>query len=442
MPEGPAPAPVSAAAVSLPVLTDFPDRIPPVLVKELRQGLRGRMFVVPFLVLQFLLIVTVGGGNTLSFWHFIMVMLIFLLPSRNLGALGDERDANTLDTLLLTRLTPWRIVWGKWCSATAQSLLVAVAIVPYLLVRYLNDGSGFLGEGVLLVLLLLLSGAVAGAFTALSVVKSPLARNGMAAAVLFSVYAWVCRPLIFKVVQGQSGIPLPAAGMIMVFSVWAALFFLWHAAANISPAATNNTTPRRFTSLVAVLIYSGFFAASSFHTGFALSCLLLMLGAVSVVEMGEPLSAHPGIAAAFDRRGSTGRAAALLFRPGWDSGVVFCTMLWSLAAILTGTMNNPAFLAPAALCFFPVTARLIFPPRLRGGAVPFLLFILVSNILKAILLAIDRDSDSFTAWLPGFYNSSSHGNAPPYLNLALMWITPALAMAVFSLMFRHPRVKR
>jgi hypothetical protein len=157
--------------------------------------------------------------------------------------------------------------------------------------------------------------------------------------------------------------------------------------------------------------------------------------------MGEPLSSHPGIAAAFDRRGWIGRAAAFLLRPGWDSGVVFCAVLWGLAAILTDMKDDPALLATAALCFFPVTGRLIFPPRLRGGTVPFLLLILASNILKTILLAIDRDSDSFIERFPGFYNSS-RGNVPSYMNLALIWISLALAMAAFSLMFRHPRVKR
>src|SRR5687768_11447684 len=101
MPDGTSAIPVPAPQRG--DLRDFSDRLPPVLVKELRQGLRGKMFVIPFLVLQGLLMLSSGQGTlpqTLFFWHCLAIMLVVLLPSRNLGALGEERQANTLDTLI------------------------------------------------------------------------------------------------------------------------------------------------------------------------------------------------------------------------------------------------------------------------------------------------------------------------------------------------------
>lgn len=434
MPESPE-ASLNATS-SGPALVDFPDRLPPVLVKELRQGLRGRMFVIPFLVLQGLLILTSidpGRGPTLNFWHFIIIVLIFLLPSRSLGALGEERDANTLDTLVLTRLTPWRIVWGKWCAAAAQAAVTAVAIVPHLLVRYLNGGSNFVRETMVLMALLLLSGAVSGVFTAFSVIKSALARNGLALAVMAAAYSAVCVPLVILPYYGSNGLSAALLGEIMVLCVWAALFSLWHAAGFIAPAAANITTPRRLTSLAAVLVFSTIAAAASpsgdmlFQYG-----LPVMLGVVSMVEMGERLSFHPGVAAAFTRRGLAGKLAGLFLRPGWNSGVLFCSALWGLAGFVSGMWGDSAFLSAASLCFFPVTARLIFPEPRRIAVSTMVLLATLSQVIRVVLLSFDASPDSIAHFVPGLYDPAiPHHFSHPSITLG--WVGLALLQAVVSL---------
>jgi hypothetical protein len=328
-------------------------------------------------------------------------------------------------------------VWGKWCAAAAQSLLVAVAIVPHLLARYLNRGTSFIEEGILLLMILFLSGGVAGVFTAASVIKSPLLRNAFAGAVMLGVYIWVCRPLISAVTSAGSLIPVAIQCEVMVLSIWAALFCMWHAAANIAPAVANLTTARRLTSLVAVVIFSALAGAvSGASEGVPEYGLLIMLGAISAVEMGEPLSPFP-----FKRSGGAGEVAGFLLSPGWNTGVLFCIVTWVVTGISSGMIFHPWFLAAISLCFFPVTARLIFPARMRMGVTPMVLLAGASHVLRMLLLSVDVSAEAFVGWLPGLYDRSAMRATETYVIPAIMWTGLALALALGSLLFHMRRRK-
>src|SRR5690606_5781704 len=123
----------------------------PMLVKELRQGLKARAFVMTFIGLQLLLVlVTIYhaleyakepaayDGNSMGaiFWVLIAVQLLVITPVRALGALANERKANTLELIYMTGLTPWRIAWGKWASLMFQAMLFLMAVLPYAILRY------------------------------------------------------------------------------------------------------------------------------------------------------------------------------------------------------------------------------------------------------------------------------------------------------------------
>lgn len=150
----PAPAPApgagpAAAAEAPPPRFDFPTWLSPMLVKELRQGLRQRGFVAGLLGVQLvLLFVFVTGfvsdvGDRSSrgmidgvFWSVMFGLLLIGTPLRALTALSSELEARTMDLLLLTRLDARRIVWSKWVSIMVQALLVVVTLLPYAVVRY------------------------------------------------------------------------------------------------------------------------------------------------------------------------------------------------------------------------------------------------------------------------------------------------------------------
>ena len=150
-----APPPVPAAA-----LLDFADRWPAMVVKELRQGLRARGFVFPFLLLHALALGAVAveylltrtGGTVSSgwqaafvegpgvFWLAVYGVVAGMMPLRLMESLRGESEGRNTELLLMGGLTRWQIVRGKWLVQAVLTLLSLVSLLPYMLVRYFFGG--------------------------------------------------------------------------------------------------------------------------------------------------------------------------------------------------------------------------------------------------------------------------------------------------------------
>lgn len=130
---------------------DASDLLSPILLKELRQGLKSRAFGALFLLMTATLVigaaVCVIGTNqrhnadelSAIFWACAGVPLILLaLPA--FVAIRSEFKRHTYELLLVTTLTPWRIVFGKWLSIALQAVLVASLALPFVILRYFLGG--------------------------------------------------------------------------------------------------------------------------------------------------------------------------------------------------------------------------------------------------------------------------------------------------------------
>ena len=95
-------------------------------------------------------------------------------PLRGISAVATEIKQNTIDLMVLTRLSAWRIVWGKWCAIMGQSALILLAILPYLILRYFFGGMQLFAEMALMLYLFVLSGALTAFTVGLSAVGSVL----------------------------------------------------------------------------------------------------------------------------------------------------------------------------------------------------------------------------------------------------------------------------
>ncbi|MGE5560160.1 MAG: ABC transporter permease [Chloroflexota bacterium] len=71
---------------------------------------------------------------------FQMLLVAFITPAFTVGSISGERERQTFDLLMCTRLTPWAIVFGKLFSGTAYSLLLLVAGLPALSIVFLFGG--------------------------------------------------------------------------------------------------------------------------------------------------------------------------------------------------------------------------------------------------------------------------------------------------------------
>ncbi len=180
-------------------LADFPNSFSPMIVKELRQGLRTKTFIAVFLGIQVLLVIScliaLGSDSPdgMSGSIFVILSLVGLLiqPMRAMGAITEERQTKTLELINLTRLTPWKIVSGKWISIVAQTAVIFLGVAPYLVIRYLLGGMNFYGELTMYLLTFMASMTLSSVVLAVSALEYRFLRtliSGIGVPFLFVVF--------------------------------------------------------------------------------------------------------------------------------------------------------------------------------------------------------------------------------------------------------------
>ena len=405
-------------------LTDFPDRLSPMLVKELRQGMRTKAFVGLFLTLQIILgviLLSAGAaassdeaGEIISSIIFIMfsIAVLIIQPMRGITALSSEVKGNTIDMMVLTRLSAWRIVTGKWASIVSQSALLLVTIIPYLILRYFFGGMNLIGEIVFLAVLFLSSTTLTAVTVGLSATSSVILRTLLLIALPFFLSLGVGRS------SGGSGLSTYFAldteesrvfvSIYLAACAYLGFFMLSIGTSLIAPYAENHSTLRRLISLVVTIIAAVLGSMSFTDTDalpFFLTLVLLPVFAISLSEF-APLAAPTY--RKFAKRGALGQLAGLFLFPGWASGFFFCLVLIAISAF-PFLINQPSYggqdhfiygLACLAGLLFPAVIINVFringPQRVSN----YVLILLASVVLSAVLAGItDSLSNENLLWL-------------------------------------------
>lgn len=229
-------------------LTDFSDRWPPVVVKELRQGLRSPFFVLPFILLHACALLALSseyadgravaaGSHTVArftvireagaFWSVTAILVAIVMPLRTFASLHDECRGGQSELLLLGGLSRWHIVRGKWLVQMIFCGLALVSLTPYLLVRYFFGGFNLIGNGLTLL-------NVAGAASAMSACL--IGASGYRSLTTRFLAATVCSGWIVVVtlmIQGVIAATGSRAG-ISAYSIFCGfLFFLLYTVAGL-----------------------------------------------------------------------------------------------------------------------------------------------------------------------------------------------------------------
>lgn len=341
-------------------LRDFSDRLSPMLVKELRQGMRSPVFVWGLIAMNLFLATVVwlttedAGSEELNqaFFGAYCVVVCGLLPLRGANALYEELRGNTIDTLVLTKLSGWRITLGKWIAVAAQQVLTSITVLPYLIVRYFAGGLNVPLEIAWLGIFLLLGLLSAAVLTGFSWVKYFLLRAGImlgitvasgafCVAVLEGIYGYRNRYIIDDIYEEVGWGFFVLMGVLALHVMFFALDI---GASRVAAISENRTTRRRLVGLAAIAVYcgigiwsynagggSGSARFSEFLLGFGSSLAIgttLILIVQSLLE--RPVNLAP-VLQPFVRRKWIGRLAGRVFYPGWASGVIF-----SLLLLLTG----------------------------------------------------------------------------------------------------------
>lgn len=81
---------------------------------------------------------SVGSYIALAVMQFVLIS--FIAPALTTGAISGEREKQTLDLLLCTRMTPLSIVTGKLFASISQVILLIIASLPIFSIVFLFGG--------------------------------------------------------------------------------------------------------------------------------------------------------------------------------------------------------------------------------------------------------------------------------------------------------------
>lgn len=255
------------------MLSRLSDFLNPILVKEVRQGLRGRYFKGTYALTLFIatvvgLFVLVAGQDQSdvgqAFFTAIYVCLtgavMALVPFQAYvsTATADPRQA---DILALSNLRPRQIVWGRLLATLVQGGLIVSALFPFLGLAYLLPGVD-LGAAIIAVATVLIFGSV---MACLTIAASWLTSNKllrvliMAMSGLFQMFmAFTAAGMGFELVNNPNALQNDEF-------YWAVAFFWGHglmiggfalvgAAARIGHKEENRSTLARLLTTALVLL--------------------------------------------------------------------------------------------------------------------------------------------------------------------------------------------
>lgn len=142
----------------------------PLIVKELRERFRMSrtawivgiyLFVIGAILLGFMYLnemnrsdsIPLGDGHDffMAMAYLQYALICFIAPALSAGSVSGERERQTLNILLTTKISPARIIWSKWITSLAFTVLLIVASMPLYSMVFLYGG---LSPGQLAILML------------------------------------------------------------------------------------------------------------------------------------------------------------------------------------------------------------------------------------------------------------------------------------------------
>lgn len=427
---------------------DFPTWLPPMLVKELRQGLRASGFIGSFIVFHLIMVIAFvwtleitaasglrGAFNSLNgfYWSLLGLVLLLVGPMRAVGGLRQEIDHRTLDLLVLTRLTAWRIVLGKWVSLLAQQALIVLTALPYGIVRYFFGSADLSGDLGTIAAMFFGSAILCAAglwVSSLPKIFRVLLPIGL---VLGFQSLGISRMLTTVTASGSRTTASPFTALTIgspsqvSFGVIIIVLFLLLTVRRLAPPAENHSLLSRLLAL-GILLLGGLLGGSGrFQPEHAFGFVMMMVViAIDLAEDRLPMAVH---LPAWLQRRRAGRAAGLALLPGWPSAAVFvAAVLGGLALVLLAggqalrvdvdraawvlVLGWQALVAPALIIsFLPANSSM----RLGSGG-----YFVIQGLFGIISII------SATSNLPTLTNSTAFGNA-------LEWLSHVLPMSSFWL---------
>lgn len=410
--------------------SEFPSFIPPLMVKELRRGLRTNGFVLFMILFPLLMAVpflfqAVWGEQVVAravidvvFWLGVVCIFLIYNPLRALVGVRQEKVTRTDELIVLTRLTSYDIVSQKWWSLILQTLLLSVVILPFYLVRYLLGGVEIAQEAGILAALFVVScsaSAVALWVSGLPGIYKVFYCFTLVAVGVF-VVVLTASSEVFSVMKASASIYL--AGGARIYSLYGGLTlllsvafyglscraFLFMASRWFAPPSENTDLGFRKTVLWMIAVFGVFFALSWMtgssgvvaQSNLTLSRSILMQGVGGLCLLDMICSRRVKVIhwKKLKEQGGWMRRLGLLFLPGWQgaglmillTGMTGCL----LAAVCAVAAGHPEYLEAGFRASLLVCANYLFmgvvfqPLYKRTGDYSLLIYFALSFGLSTI----------------------------------------------------------
>lgn len=423
------------------------ERLNPILVKEARQALKSKQFVITFTLLLLagwvwsmlgVALLSPGvyyapGGRFMLSGYFIILAIpvLVIVPFSAFRSLAAEREDGTFELLSITALSSRQIVTGKLGSAVLQMLVYYSALAPCIAFTYLLRGIDIVT--IVFLLFWTLVASVLLASVGLVVATVTRARHWQ---VLLSVLLLVALCIVtliwttsfVSVITDTQATAFDdadfwlAMACIMTFCISHAIMFILIAAAQISFASDNRSTRLRVMLLIQQTLWLGWMMF--FWIRFEEEAFLYVLVSVAAIYwalagaclMGEAAILSPRVKRSLPQS-FLGRMCFTWFNPGSGTGYTFTVanlltlLIVTVAAGLTAEMEGFAAargnldwllfatLAVAYVVLYLGVGRLLVLLLRQLGRVTMLLTFLVNVFLAVVGVAIPL---FFQAWLEGY----------------------------------------
>ena len=337
----------------------------PILVKEARQALKSRQFIVTFtLLLVFgwgwsllgVALLSPGvyyapGGRTMltGYTLILLVPMLVIVPFSAFRSLAAEREDGTFELLSITTLNSRQIVTGKLGSAVLQMMVYYSALAPCIAFTYLLRGIDILTILILLFYIFLISILL----SALGLLVATISRSRHWQ-VLLSVSLVIALVAADFIGSWCAGMAIWAGGTIefdnfyfwigqiavLTFYATYMMLFVWGAAAQISFASDNRSTKLRMILLAQQVLWI-FWMTYVWLMANSIEVLypIILVAAVQWYVAGALMSGESGQLSPRIRRSLpqsfVGRMLRTWFNPGAGTGYAFVVLnVWSLAVIV------------------------------------------------------------------------------------------------------------
>ncbi len=330
--------------------TKWSDRLNPILVREVQQAVKGRVFTLTVWVALLITVVIAvatansfdarGGAGRDAFnagMATLMPLVLFVVPMQAYQSMRIELRGGIVEQLLLSRLLPMRILYGKLLAAMVQFTLYVSVLAPLLATSYLLRGVDLPTIVVSLVFALIgcitatafaVSSAAQAVLPALQAIANLATAFGLGLASFLFVGAAVSGQysamVSYLVREPEFAMVMVAilllAGTVVTLSLLVAQSFLLHAFENKSTGFRILLFTLPVLAFGWVLAFAGPSARDEFTA--ALTMVLLVTGIVfavfMVTEQGE---LSPRMRAHVPTRAGLALLAAP-FLPGRDRGLL------------------------------------------------------------------------------------------------------------------------